>query len=352
VRAQTDEAAALVEFLQELTSGLTVREIVDLVPVYGRTMWAGFLNGSQLIPGYLLEKLVYAVVPEPRLRQWRLERGQELLDEAERAAAGRLPPHEMSLPERELRRRLEQAQNGRIDAQQQLLKMTNLVTGLAILVTRLQQRCADLEGMQRRSHRDLSQQRQQFQQRLQIAEHNLAEAQQRQQETESLRVEALQRAERYRQALAQEQDASAVPPGGGEAETPPFSEPTPEELQDYDTLLEQSTERLDETDRAVDQLRRQFGITPPPERETPSSQRHRLVRGQVEDKPDPAETTTPPDGVTEPALPVHSDPPEAEQERPRPGQHRLVRGQVKDKPSAEEQNPRQKSWLERIVSGC
>ncbi|MFI0482284.1 hypothetical protein [Actinomadura sp. 9N215] len=302
LRAETEEAAALVEFLRELTSGLTVRQIVEQVPPYGRTKWAGFLNGSQLIPRYLLDKLMREVVREPRLQNLRLEQGRELLDKAERAAAGKLAPHEMGLPERELRRRLDQAQRGMINAQEQLLNMSKLATGLVLLVARLQQRCADLDRAQHRSHQDLSEQRRQFEQRLQIAEHNLAEAQRRQHEAETLRVEALQRAERYRLALTQEQDASAAPPDAGKGDTAAIAEPSLEELEEYDALLEQSTTRLDETGRAVDELRRQLGIAPP-EQETPSSQRPRLVRGQVEDKPVPEKTATSPPATSPPRPP-------------------------------------------------
>ncbi|GLZ02573.1 hypothetical protein Acsp03_00400 [Actinomadura sp. NBRC 104412] len=299
IRVETDEAAALVEFLQELTKDWSVRRIADVIGRYSKTTWAKFLNGSELIPPYLLEQLVAKVVPEPRLRQERLKRGLELLDKAERAAAGKPAPHEMSLPERELRRRLEQSQHGMIEAQQQLLKMTKLASGLAILVSKLQLRCDDLEKAQRRTRRDLSEQRQQFEQRLQIAEQHLAEAHQRQQEAEALRLETLQRVERYRLALAQE---AATPPDAADDETGTVLEPTPEELAEYDTLLAYSTASLDETGRAVEELRRQLGIAPP-EPDPARSERPRIVRGQVQDN---SGAITP--GATQATLPAHSDP--------------------------------------------
>ncbi|WP_433461951.1 hypothetical protein [Spirillospora sp. CA-128828] len=284
LRAETEEAAELVEFLRKLTSGVTVREVVERVPPYKRTQWARFLNGSELIPRYLLEQLVHELVPEPRLRQLRLEQGLELLDQAERAAAGKLSALEMGLPERELRRRLEQAQRSMIDAQQQLLNMTRLVSGLVLLTVSLQRRCADLE---RRQPPAPGAELVQYEKRLRTAEANLAAARDRQQEAESLRVAALQRAERYRQALEQEQDASAEALDAG-IESFHDQEPT---LEEYDALLEQSSARLDETGRAFDALRRQLGIDPP-DQETPSSDQRRIVRGQVQEKADEDETTT------------------------------------------------------------
>ncbi|NDU72247.1 hypothetical protein GWI34_06360 [Actinomadura sp. DSM 109109] len=303
LRAETEEAAALVEFLRKVTAGVTVREVAERVPRYKRTQWARFLNGSELIPRYLLEQLVEELVREPRLRKVRLEQGLKLLEAAERAAAGRLSAAEMRLPERELRRRLDEAQRGMIEAQRQLLDMTRLVSGLVVLTASLQRRCAELE---RRRPPAPGTEIVQYQRRLEVAERNLAEARDRRQEAEALRTAALQRAERYRHALEQELGASVAASGAG-TEAFGVLEPTPEE---YDALLEQSSARLEESGRAFEALRRRLDLDPA-DQEFPGSDGRPVVRGQVQEKAGGEDAAAVLPAALDPAAPALTAAPDA-----------------------------------------
>ncbi|WP_028814745.1 hypothetical protein [Streptomyces flavidovirens] len=77
----------MAEWLHGIARGLNVRELAERFP-YNKTKWAQFLNGSQLIPSWLLQQVVRERVSEEQLQEKMLAQAADLLDRAEREGAG------------------------------------------------------------------------------------------------------------------------------------------------------------------------------------------------------------------------------------------------------------------------
>jgi hypothetical protein len=265
-RAETPEAEELARWLYQLTERLPARELADRFE-YNKTKWAQFRNGSQLIPRWLLEKVVRELVPEPALQQRMLATGRRLLSAAERAAAGMPSRTELRLPEQELKARLEETQRGQEQAQTALAGMTQLTLLLLSLVSSLTARCQELED-QRVSAQHL----QRYYERLARAEDQLEEARQSREDAEELRLQADLQAERYRRALNGPSTPASV--------SNSVSVPQPLVLDEHecDHLLEANASYLSQARRALNDLRSRLGL---PLRADPAGN---FVRGQLVDK--------------------------------------------------------------------
>ncbi|MBX6767511.1 MAG: hypothetical protein IRY90_10230, partial [Actinomadura rubrobrunea] len=250
LKADTPEVEALLIWLNNVKDSkgkLPVRALAERLRDYGgpgKTKWAEYLNGTALIPPHYLEMLVRDRVREPGKQEAMIAKGHRLLIKAEQSIAGPLPAKDRKLSQQELYRKLDEAQQTANVASQALWNMTRLTGGLYQLNTSLQQRCArleaelaatrqqlasaeqqlhtaehdklaaeyarlgaevealrrrcaDLQQQERASAQELEHSRQQ----LRTAEDNLKAAHRKLEEAEALRLAAVQRAERYRQAL-------------------------------------------------------------------------------------------------------------------------------------------------------
>ncbi|MGD3111481.1 hypothetical protein [Streptomyces sp. YGL11-2] len=126
----TPQAQELAQWLRKLTHGLGQRDLEKRF-AYGKTTWGEFLMGRKLIPSWLLEDVVNALVREPRARQSQLRRGGELLRAAEKAALEKTAALEEEKPasgsETQLLIRLDEARKGQLQAQETLLSTTQII---------------------------------------------------------------------------------------------------------------------------------------------------------------------------------------------------------------------------------
>ncbi|MBT2207717.1 hypothetical protein KLI87_06350 [Actinomadura sp. NEAU-AAG7] len=307
MRAETPEAAALAEWLREtLTAGLTVRELADRFR-FGRAKWAEFRNGADLIPGWLLEQVVTDLVAEPRLRERRLEQGRDLLERAERAAAGKVAVAARGLSEGELLRRLEQAQDGQIVAQQAQLASLRVLFTLLNVVRLLREQNQTLTGQVAAERHGV------HRLRRDLAEERLRQARAARDEAEDLMVEGHTQSGQLRQLLHRPERAPAILPG----EPPPIAVAwSPEECDQY---LDQARDFLQQIWAALDLARDRLRLEPAEDR--PASA---IVHGQTLDNTpdtDPPQLSSPShDPRNQPQDLLEDD---AEPHRPPPGQVRL-----------------------------
>ncbi|WP_218158329.1 PQQ-binding-like beta-propeller repeat protein [Streptomyces radiopugnans] len=292
---------------------MTLRELESRFP-YGRTQWSAFLKGRKLLPSWLLQDLVIALVPDPRLRQQHLWRGQALLQVAEEAAQARRPLGEAvssSASSQELQLRLDEARKGQLQAQETLLATTQIIQMLLTMVASLRERCALLETERDRAQAQLrtstvSEIRQELaasQQRLNQTEERLATARRERQEAEELRIAAQQQAEAYRRAQqtsrqAQEQatsqESGSASSGGGEPAS--FTVAGLPDLQTYDDLLQATDQQLEAHHSQMSELREQLGLT-----ETTPPEDEKTLIGEVVHTPQRTTRTTPQPAAEPPA---------------------------------------------------
>ncbi|MFI1205652.1 hypothetical protein ACH4VR_40580 [Streptomyces sp. NPDC020883] len=304
----TPQAQELATWLRKLTHGLGQRDLEKKF-AYGKTTWGEFLMGRKLIPSWLLEDLVNALVREPRARQRQLQRGQELLRAAEKAALEKTVLKEeepASGSETQLRIRLDEARQGQLQAQETLLSTTQIIYTLLAVVASLRERCAVLEKERDRlaeripaTVAEVQQQLAESERRLADTETRLERARREREEAEELRIEAQLIAQKHRRALEQfqqrgrrrpaEEDSDEQAPG----ESPSSAVNELPELWEYDQVLAAADRQLDAHDAQITALRRHMGLTlacsdAEPDRVVVGE----VVRNQAADNPDSAATST------------------------------------------------------------
>jgi len=270
-QAETAQAEELARWLYGLTQSLSARELADRYE-YNKTTWARFRNGSDLIPSWLLKKVVHDQVREPVLRQQMMDKGARLLEQAEQAQAGTLSaPQEPT--DAALRSRLEEAREAEHKAHRTLMAMTQLVLYLVGVNAALQARCQQLS-------QQADQETMSLRLRLSRLEGQLEEARRGRDEAENMRREIHLAAESYRQTLNVALDPVTV---AGEVTD---IQPQPLTAADCDVLLERNQEYLTQAWKKINELRAVLGLPPT----GPG-----IVRGQTPDKaPSGADIHPPP----------------------------------------------------------
>ncbi|WP_432177088.1 FxSxx-COOH system tetratricopeptide repeat protein [Streptomyces sp. Tue6028] len=282
----TTEADELAHWLRGITKGLSVRALAERFP-YQRNRWAEFRKGTKLIPRYLLEDLVAALVKDPRIRQLQLVKGTELLEAAEAAARARSVaaaeiPTGTAL---ELQLRLDDARKGEIAAKDALLGTSRLVYMLLEMVSSLHQRCTTLEQERDRARatnqvagiRAVQAELNSTQALLDQANDRLDQARRERQTAEELRVLAEQQAAVYRRAL---EDQSRPATSSTRARLFPAS-PTEEgadawsrggrsPLWEYEAALETADDELAAHHSQMTAAREQMGVASAPARQEAS----------------------------------------------------------------------------------
>ncbi|GLX40714.1 hypothetical protein Sros01_67870 [Streptomyces roseochromogenus] len=289
LQGETPQAEEFAKWLSDVTRALTLRKLQERFP-YGRTQWGQFRSGEKLIPLWLLEDVVRALVPEPRRREHLLEKGRRLLRDAEDAAVGKLvtipqPTGQQTVGELQLR--LDDARRGQMKAERALFEVGGLVMMLLNMVASLQQRCQTLEATQQPAapadnDDGIRKELEETRLRLGEAEAQLDRARREREEAEDLRVGAhLQAARRQRELhlLAGDDAAADEEPKGVHAVEVPGLPP----LYEYDTALERSAAQLDATGQGLTALRDELGLARGTQEPTADAE---IVRGQVADNGD------------------------------------------------------------------
>ncbi|MBD0675150.1 hypothetical protein [Streptomyces sp. CBMA156] len=86
LKGETEQADALAQFVRQLTSGLTVRELAQRYPA-GRTRWSEYRSAGKDIPWDLLQQLVHDLTKDPSARKELLTQAGHLHEQAVQAAA-------------------------------------------------------------------------------------------------------------------------------------------------------------------------------------------------------------------------------------------------------------------------
>ncbi|WP_177324427.1 FxSxx-COOH system tetratricopeptide repeat protein [Streptomyces mirabilis] len=244
---------------------------------YERNQWAEFRKGTKLIPRYLLEDLVAALIKDPRTRQLQLLKGTELLESAEAAARARSVaatevPTGTAL---ELQLRLDDARKGEIAAKDALLGTTRLVYMLLEMVSSLHQRCTTLEQERDRARaahqvagiQAVQEELNSTQALLGQANDRLDQARRERQTAEELRLLAEQQAAVYRRALEDmsrpaTSSTAARPSGATPAEgaADPWSRADRPPLWEYEAALETADDELAAHQSQMAAAREQMGV--------------------------------------------------------------------------------------------
>ncbi len=282
MQAKSPEAAELAGWLQQLTEGLTIRDLAQRFD-YNKTKWARFRNGSDILPRWLLEQLVNALIEDPQAQHDAPVQGRALHDRAQRAEPTARQPLP-ALSTTELRARLAEARRVQAEAHQTLAGTLQLVMMLGTLATQLDARRQQLE---QRLHDGQAQLYRWYQDR---AENQLARARTERDDAEDLRMAASVQTERYRHALNSEDVAS---PASFELRDTSFSD---EELDNCEQLLDRSALQLDQARLALDDLRARL---------TPLVTNPRVIPGQLAKPTLPASPSEPDPGATK--IPVYRE---------------------------------------------
>ncbi|WP_371493461.1 hypothetical protein OG871_39105 [Kitasatospora sp. NBC_00374] len=270
----TPPAEALAGWLRDLTTGLSLRELAKRFR-YGHTRWGDFRSGHRLIPSWLLEELVTALVKDPVKRHLALVRGQELLAAAEEAAlaATAAPPTAATDSAAEIQLRLDDARQGQLQAVQMVHDTTRIIFMLLTAVATLGERCRHLEDQRDRAATGTHDQREltavqaelaDTRQRLEHSETLLAKARHERDQAEQLRIEAQQLAAAHYRAwqnrrLPRDPHPHDDTTTTGTATPDDTSPPTPP-LWQYDHLLETADAELDAHATNLAALRRRMGL--------------------------------------------------------------------------------------------
>ncbi|MER6641038.1 hypothetical protein ABT285_36630 [Streptomyces microflavus] len=281
----TPEARELAQWVFKVTKDLTLRELEERFQ-YGRTQWGQFRRGDKVLPSWLVDDLVKALVTSPQDQRLHLGLGRELQKAAAAAAVAREAQSGV-MPtgtEGELQIRLDEARKTTIEAQKTLLGATQIIYMLLGLVTSLQTRCQVLEqkldsgaggvgggeqgGVLAVVERELVQTKE----KADLVGQKLGRARRTRHEAEDLHVTAEVTAVRHELALERMRaDAAPVPDeqdaGADEADTT-MTDPsavmeglTP--LWEYDAKLEAVDQQMDAHEAELDGLRAQMGIDQP-----------------------------------------------------------------------------------------
>lgn len=267
VQAETQQAAELAEWLQQVTKGWDARKLAERFP-YSKTKWADFRRGKELIPDWLLEQVVQALVREPQLRRLELAKGRALLEAAEKAAAGKLPAQVRHLPVTDLQARLEEAQRGQEEA---LQKLNDAMALILVLMNAQRRLTEEYEALEEQARRD---QRRIYQLRHDLARERLRQARALGEKAENLHLESHALAEVYRRLLRQEDRKSLPLPSDFDA-SPALA---PSALSEVERLMQESEEFLDNAEQSLEAVRRRLGLPP----ESPYGTV--IVRGQLVDQ--------------------------------------------------------------------
>lgn len=281
----TPEAEQLAQWVSKVTKGLTLRELEERFQ-YGRTQWGQFRRGDKVLPSWLVDDLVKALVTSPQDQRLHLGLGRELQKAAEAAAVAREAQSGV-MPtgtEGELQIRLDEARKTTIEAQKTLLGATQIIYMLLGLVTSLQTRCQVLEqerdsataragaGEQAGVLAVVERELVQTKEKADLVEQKLGRARRTRHEAEELHVAAEVTAVRHELALEKMRaDAASVSDeqdtGADEADTT-ATDPsavieglTP--LWEYDAKLEVVDQQMDAHEAELDGLRTQMGIDQP-----------------------------------------------------------------------------------------
>ncbi|MFJ9948218.1 RICIN domain-containing protein [Kitasatospora sp. NPDC091207] len=133
LKGETAQADALARFVQEVTSGVTVRELARRHPV-GKTSWSEYRSAEKDIPWHLLQRLVHDRVADPRARAVLLARAGELHEQATRAARGLRPP---AAGRSAARQALEEARRAQRLAEEGVAEAEELIRVLVAIVAEL-----------------------------------------------------------------------------------------------------------------------------------------------------------------------------------------------------------------------
>lgn len=290
----TQEADALAHWLCGVTKGWTTRQLAAQFR-YGRNQWSEFRKGTKLIPSYLLQDLLTALIKSPQLRQLQLQKGTELLEAAEAAARARSvgaaeKPTGTAL---ELQLRLDDARQGEIAAKDALHGTSRLVSMLLGMVSSLDQRCKELErGRQGEAFQGMQDELAKTTALLNLTNDRLNEAQRERTEAEELRLIAEQRAAQYLLVI----EAMSRPTVSSAAACQPMATlsagdkdlgqlPLQPRLWEYKLVLEAADEELATHRARMSAARQQMGIpapavagTKPARRGTTNGAQHRPMR--------------------------------------------------------------------------
>ncbi|MFJ5658685.1 DUF3710 domain-containing protein [Streptomyces microflavus] len=281
----TPEAEELAQWVSKVTKGLTLRELEEQFQ-YGRTQWGQFRRGDKVLPSWLVDDLVKALITSPQDQRLHLGLGRELQKAAEAAAVAREAQSGV-MPtgtEGELQIRLDEARKTTIEAQKTLLGATQIIYMLLGLVTSLQTRCQVLEqerdsataragaGEQAGVLAVVERELVQTKEKADLVEKKLGRARRTRHEAEDLHVAAEVTAVRHELALEKMRaDAASVSdeqdPGADEADTTATDPSAVMEgltpLWEYDAALEAVDQQIDAREAELDDLRTQMGIDKP-----------------------------------------------------------------------------------------
>ncbi|WP_329332673.1 DUF3710 domain-containing protein [Streptomyces sp. NBC_01352] len=258
-----------------MTEALSLRELEERFK-YGRTQWGQFRKGSKVLPSWLVDDLVPALV-KPQAQQVQLQLGRRLQKAAEAAAVAR-EAQSGSVPmgtEVELQVRLDEARKATIEAQKTLLGTTQVIYMLLQLVTSLQGRCEALEAERDRATAPaasldrVQQELAATKQKVDLAKKKLKRARETREEAEELNVTAEVTAARHERALECVRAAPLeAPDGPGDpAEEAPADAAEASSVVDglrplweYDADLEAADQQMEAHQADLDVLRSQMGI--------------------------------------------------------------------------------------------
>lgn len=269
-RAETKEARKLAEYLQRVTEGMTVKSLSVVVGIYGHAKWAEFRNGADVIPMHVLERLLDKVVPDPRARERLLAEGRELVERAERAAAGKLAASTRGLTKKVLLQRLGEAQDAQRELRDQLVKTNVLVMLLLNVLHNIRQHNEALRA--EAAHQRLQAARL----RSELAEQRLRSAKAARHEAEDLHVESYAQVDQYRRLLNEPRAALELPAIPATWEYHYLSE------QDCDRQLDEVAAILLQVWQTLHAIRDRLGLPPADDGQGP-----RIVRGELVDNQEP-----------------------------------------------------------------
>jgi serine phosphatase RsbU (regulator of sigma subunit) len=271
-KGQTKAANELADWLRQRTRGRTLRQLEEEFGT-ARTVWGDYLSGSKLIPADLLDRLVTALVREPRLQARMREEAKAL-----RSAAA-LPPQARELSRQRLRsgpeqvnglqRQLTDALERQLEAERALYRSSQLVQTLLTMIAWLQGKCSvlaaerdrALEGNHDQALVHTRSELEQANQQLVRTQGELARARRERATAEEIKVAAQQAAEAYRQALeAIQRSGAGEQHATGDRMPQVVVAPAKPSLEDYAAVLESVSSELDSQHQDLADLQARVGI--------------------------------------------------------------------------------------------
>jgi hypothetical protein len=248
-----------------------------------KTVWSEYLSGAKLIPADLLDRLVTALVREPRLQARMREEAKALRSAAARPPQVRelSPQRPRSAPEQvnALQRQLTDALERQLEAERALYRSSQLVQTLLTMIAWLQGQCSvlaaerdrALEGNQDQALVHTRSELEQANQQLVRTQGELARARRERATAEEIKVAAQQAAEAYRQALeAIQRSGVGEQHATGDRMPQVVVAPAKPSLEDYAAVLDSVSSELDSQHQDLADLQARVGI-PAGETQTGSS---------------------------------------------------------------------------------